>query len=132
MTDNLITGLAKSPDLLVIACDSTFVYKGQALDIRHVADRLNVRFLVHGSVRRVGDQVRINAQLIDATTGGHLWAERYDSQMGRVFELQDKITQKIISSLTARVMTGERQDLGRPLTNNVQAYDYFHYGRHRF
>lgn len=132
VTDDLITGLAKIPDLLVIARDSTFFYKGQPLDVREVADKLNVRFLLRGSVRRVGQQVRINAQLIDAETGSHLWAEHYDGKMNNIFELQEEISRKIVSALATRVSIGERQDLGQPLTNNSQAYDFFLYGRQRF
>ncbi|MEN8133313.1 MAG: winged helix-turn-helix domain-containing tetratricopeptide repeat protein [Pseudomonadota bacterium] len=132
MTDDLITGLAKNSDLLVIARDSTFVYKDQLLDIRQVAENLNVRFILHGSVRRVGETVRINAQLIDASNNSHLWAESYDGQMNGIFHLQDEITKKIVSTLAVRVSTGERQDLGLPHTNNPEAYDKFLNGRQRF
>ena len=102
VTDDLITGLAKNADLLVIARDSAFVYKDQSLDVRQVAERLNVRFVLHGSVRRAGQRVRINAQLIEAASGAHLWAERYDGEMDVVLNMQDKITQSIVSALAVR------------------------------
>ena len=132
VTDDLITGLAKNPDLLVIARDSAFVYKDQPLDVRQAAERLNVRFVLHGSVRRVGRRVRINAQLIEAASGAHLWAERYDGEMGAVLNMQDKITQSIISALAVTVGGGERQDLGAPLTHSAEAYDHFLRGRQHF
>lgn len=132
MTDDLITGLAKNPDLLVIARDSAFVYKDQRLNVRQVAERLNVRFVLHGSVRRVGWRVRINAQLIEAASGAHLWAERYDGEMDAVLNMQDKITQSIISALAVKVGGGERQDLGAPLTHSAEAYDHFLRGRQHF
>ena len=132
LTDDLITGLAKNPDLLVIARDSAFVYKDRPLDVRQVAERLNVRFVLHGSVRRVGQRVRINAQLIEAASGAHLWAERYDGEMGAVLNMQDKITQNIISALAVKVGGGERQDLGTPLTHSAEAYDHFLRGRQHF
>jgi adenylate cyclase len=132
ITDDLITGLAKNPALLVIARDSTFLYKGQQLDVYQVADRLNVRYILRGSVRWIGEQVRINVQLVDTTSGAHLWAERYDDAISHVFELQDLITQNILSALAVRTSAGARQDLGRPHTNNPQAYDSFLVGRQHF
>lgn len=132
ITDDLITELAKRPDLLVIARDSTFVYKNQPLDVNRIADELNVRFMLRGSVRREGEQVRVNAQLIDTHTESNLWAERYDGDINNIFGLQDEITRKIVSSLTVKVSSGEQQELGQPLTNNPEAYDNFLYGRQRF
>lgn len=132
VTDDLITGLAKNSDLLVIARDSAFVYKDQSLDVHQAAERLNVRFVLHGSVRRVGQRVRINAQLIEAASGAHLWADRYDGEMGAVLNMQDKITQNIMSALAVKVGGGERQDLGAPLTHSIEAYDYFLRGRQHF
>lgn len=132
ITDDLITGLAKNPDLLVIARDSTFVYKDQPQDVRQVAEALNARFIVDGSVRRIADSVRINAQLIDASSGSHLWAERYAGQTKDILALQDKITRKIVAVLSVKVGTGQRQDLGLPHTDNPQAYDSFLLGRQSF
>jgi len=132
ITDDLITELAKRPNLLVIARDSTFLYKNQTIDIREVAKKLNVRFILRGSVRREGEQVRVNVQLIDANSESHLWAERYDGSMSNVFELQDNITRKVGATLAVKVSTGKQQDFGIPLTKNPQAYDNFLYGRQHF
>jgi TolB-like protein/class 3 adenylate cyclase len=92
MTEDLITDLAKISGLFVIARNSVFTYKGKAVEVRQVAEDLGVRYVLEGSVRRAGEQVRINTQLIDATTGGHLWADRYDGSLGDIFALQDKVT----------------------------------------
>lgn len=132
MTDDLITELAMNSDLMVIARDSAFFYKNEPLDVRQIATNLNVRFVVQGSVRRTGDQIRINAQLIDAESGSHLWAKRYDGELGDVFGIQDKITRDIAAALAVRTTVGERQDLGPPRTDIPQAYDNFLYGRHHF
>ena len=99
MTEDLITDLSKISGLLVIARNSTFTYKGKPVKVKQVAEELGVRYVLEGSVRRAGDEIRINAQLIDAMTGHHLWAERYDGKMRKVFALQDQITQKIVSAL---------------------------------
>ncbi len=90
MTDDIITDLSKISGLLVIARNSTFAFKGKSPDVREVAQKLGVRYVLEGSVRRAGDQVRINAQLIDGETGHHLWAERYDGEIDNIFTLQDK------------------------------------------
>ena len=135
MTDDLITDLSKISGLFVIARNSTFQYKGKAVDVKEVSRELGIRYVLEGSVRKAGDQVRINAQLIDATTGGHLWAERYDGHMADIFSLQDKITQKIVSALAVRLTSGEKENLASKGTDNLEAYDAFmrgwqHYLRH--
>ncbi len=89
ITEDLITDISKLSGLFVIARSSVFTYKGKAVKVAQVAEDLGVRFVLEGSVRRAGDQVRINAQLIDATTGGHLWAERYDGSLQNMFALQE-------------------------------------------
>lgn len=125
MTDDLITDLSKISGLFVIARNSTFQYKGKPVDIKKVSRDLGIRYVLEGSVRRAGDKVRINAQLIDSTTGGHLWAERYDGQMGDIFSLQDQITQKIVAALAVRLTIGEKENIDRKGTNNIEAYDAF-------
>jgi adenylate cyclase len=125
MTDDLITDLSKISGLLVISRNSSFTYKGQPVKIKQVAKELNVRYVLEGSVRKVGDKLRINAQLIDATTDHHLWAERYDGQVDDVFALQDKITRKIISALAVKLTGGEQEKLARKGTKNIAAYDAF-------
>jgi len=113
MTENLITDLSKISGLFVIARNSAFTYKGKIVKVKQVGRELGVRHILEGNVRRAEDQVRINAQLIDASTGGHLWAERYDSKMGDIFSLQDKITGKIVSALAVRLTAGEKNTLVR-------------------
>ena len=125
MTDDLITDLSKISGLLVISRNSSFTYKGQPVKIKQVAKELNVRYVLEGSVRKVGDKLRINAQLIDATTDHHLWAERYDGQVDDVFALQDKITRKIISALAVKLIGGEQEKLAHKGTENIAAYDAF-------
>ena len=125
MTDDLITDLSKISDLLVIARNSAFTYKGKPVKIQQVAGDLGVRYVLEGSVRKAGNQVRINAQLIDATTGHHLWAERYDGVMDNIFDLQDKITQKIVSALALKLTAAEREHTASKETNNIEAYDAF-------
>jgi adenylate cyclase len=132
ITDDLITALAKNPGLLVIARDSSFFYKDRPLDVRQVAGRLHVHFIVQGSVRRLGEVLRINAQLVDAEAGTHVWADRYDGAMADMFRLQDEITRGLTSALAVEVSPGQRQDLGPPPTTSPRAYDRFLRGRHGF
>jgi TolB-like protein len=125
MTDDLITDLSKISGLFVIARNSVFKYKGEPVDVKKVSRELGVRYVLEGSVRRADNKVRINAQLIDATTGGHLWAERYDGEMGDVFALQDKITGKIVAALAVKLTAGEQELVARKDTDNMEAYDAF-------
>jgi TolB-like protein/class 3 adenylate cyclase/Flp pilus assembly protein TadD len=125
MTDDLITDLSKISGLFVIARNSVFTYKGKPVKIRQVAEELGVRYVLEGSVRRVQNQVRINAQLIDATTGGHLWAERYDGKMDDVFALQDMITRKIVTALKVQLTGDEEKQVTRKETDQAEAYDAF-------
>jgi TolB-like protein/class 3 adenylate cyclase/Flp pilus assembly protein TadD len=125
MTDDLITDLSKVSGLMVISRNSTFTYKGKPVQIKNVAQELGVKYVLEGSVRKVGDQIRINAQLIDAAKDHHLWAERYDGQLAEVFALQDKITRKIISALALRLTASEEKFLTDKGTENLQAYDEF-------
>jgi TolB-like protein/class 3 adenylate cyclase len=129
MTDDLITDLSKISGLFVIARNSTFTYKGKPVRIRQVAEELGVRYVLEGSVRKADAKVRINAQLIDATTGNHLWAERYDGKLDDVFKLQDKITQKIIKALALKLTASEKEQTVRDYTDNLEAYDYYLRGK---
>jgi TolB-like protein/class 3 adenylate cyclase/tetratricopeptide (TPR) repeat protein len=129
MTDDLITDLSKVSGLFVIARNSVFTYKGKPVNVQQVAQELGVRYVLEGSVRRSGDQVRINAQLIDATTGHHLWAERYDGYFGDVFALQDRITGKIVAALSVKLTSDEKEQVARKYTDNTSAYDEFLQGR---
>ncbi len=125
MTEDLITDLSKVAGLFVIARNSTFAYKGKSPEIRQVAEELGVRYVLEGSVRRADNQVRINAQLIDATTGGHVWAERYDGSLANVFAMQDEVTQKIVTALAVNLTTEEKGAQARIETKNPKAYDAF-------
>jgi TolB-like protein len=113
MTDDLITDLSKLSGLFVIARNSVFTYKGKPVKVRQVAEELGVRYVLEGSVRRADDKIRVNAQLIDATTGGHVWAERYDSSLNDVFVLQDKVTRSIVTALAVNLTAGEQDRQAR-------------------
>jgi TolB-like protein len=125
ITENLITDLSKISGLFVIARNSSFSYKGQQVKIRQVAEDLGVRYVMEGSVQRAGEQVRINAQLIDATTGGHVWAERYDGSLADIFALQDRITTKIVNAMSVTLTPQELGDLGSLGTSNTEAHDAY-------
>ncbi len=125
MTEDLITDLSKISGLFVIARNSSFYYKGKQVIVKQVAQELGVRFVLQGSVRRSGNRVRINTQLIDATTGGHAWAERYEGVMTDVFALQDEVTNKIITALAIKLTGTERRNLALMPTENLEAYDSF-------
>jgi TolB-like protein/class 3 adenylate cyclase/rhodanese-related sulfurtransferase len=129
MTDDLITDLSKIPGLFVIARNSTFTYKGQPVKVQKVAEDLGVRYVLEGSVRRVGDEVRINAQLIDAISGHHVWADRYDSDFTNIFDLQDKIIQQIVSALAISIKSAEAAEFKSADTQIAPAYDAFLQGR---
>lgn len=132
ITDDLITDLSKISGLFVIARNSVFTYKGRPIKIRQVARELGVRYVLEGSVRRAGNEVRINAQLIDATTEGHLWADRYDGAVTDVFELQDRVTQKIVAALAVKLTPEEKAQKASKHTTNPEAYDEFLEGWARY
>ncbi len=113
LTDDLITDLSKISGLFVIARNSVFAYKDQAVDVPEVARELGVRYVLEGSVRRAGERVRINAQLIDGTTGGHVWAERYDRDYADIFAVQDQVIEEIVGALSVQ-LDRIRADAGRP------------------
>ena len=114
ITENIITGLSKIPRLFVIARNSTFVYKGKGVKVQQVAEDLGVRYVLEGSVQRSGNRVRITTQLIDALTGNHLWAERYDRDLKDIFAVQDEITMKILISMRVKLTEGEQALRGKP------------------
>jgi tetratricopeptide (TPR) repeat protein len=132
MTEDLITDLSKISGLFVIARNSSFSYKGQQVKIRRVAEELGVRYVLEGSVRRAGDEIRINAQLIDATTGGHIWAERYDGTLEDVFDLQDQVTEQIVEALAISLTGAEQAEQARHGTENAQAHDAYLQGWARY
>ncbi len=125
MTEDLITELSKLSGIFVIARNSMFSYKGKAVKVRQVAEELGVRYVLEGSVRRADSRVRFNVQLIDATTGGHLWAERFDRDASNVFAVQDEAIQLIVDVLAVQLSASEQQRLERLPTTNLEAYDYY-------
>ena len=125
MTEDLITDLSKIAGLFVIARNSVFTYKGKAVKVDQVGRELGVRYVLEGSVRKVGGRVRITAQLVNASTGGHLWAERYDRSIGDIFVLQDEVTRQIVMALAVKLTEDEHEHLGRRYTDNLEAYDHF-------
>lgn len=119
LTEDLITDLSRSAGLFVIARNSTFAYKGRSVDVRLAARDLGVRYVIEGSARRAAGRVRINAQLIDAVGGDHIWAERYDSSLEDIFAVQDEVTAKIVEALVGR-LAGQP---ARKRPTSLEAYD---------
>lgn len=129
ITQDLITDLSKLSGLFVISRNSVMTYKGQAVKPEQVSADLGVRYLLEGSIRKAGTRVRITAQLIEATTGYHVWAERYDRNLEDIFAVQDEVTKTIVTALEVKLTEGEQNRLGRPLTTNIEAYDCYLRGR---
>jgi TolB-like protein/class 3 adenylate cyclase/Flp pilus assembly protein TadD len=123
ITEDIITELSKFRSLFVIARNSTFQYRDKAVDIRRVARDLGVQYVVEGSVRRVGNQLRVTAQLIDATAGSHVWADRYDRPLDDLFAVEQEITQTIVSTLAGRLEEAEFDRTARRPTTSMAAYD---------
>jgi TolB-like protein/Flp pilus assembly protein TadD len=125
LTEDLTSDLSKISSLFVISRNSAFTYKGKAVKLPEVSRELGVRYVVEGSVRKAGGQVRITAQLIDATQDQHLWSERYDRPLQEIFALQDEIRQKIVLALKVKLTPEEQERFRRAPTNNLDAYDYY-------
>jgi adenylate cyclase len=122
ITEEIITALSKVPNLFVIARNSTFTYKGKSVKIKQVSEELGVRYVLEGSVRKMGDKVRITAQLIDALSGHHLWADRYDRDLKDIFALQDEIALHVIGALQVKLTEGEKAQLMAKGTKNIEAH----------
>ena len=125
IAEDIITDLSKIGGLIVIARNSSFVYKGRNVDLRVVGRDLGVGAVLEGSIRRAGSRVRITAQLIDAATGAHLWAERYDREITDIFAVQDDVTKRIVDALKLKLSPGEEQRLAEGGATNVEAHDLF-------
>jgi len=125
MTEDLITDLSKISALTVISRTSSFAYKGQSPDIRAVAKDLGVTHVVEGSVRKVGNRIRITAQLTDAATGAHIWADRYDRERKDIFALQDEVRSKIVATLAVKLTPEEEKRLARTLSKSPEAYELY-------
>ena len=123
ISEDIITALSKVSRLLVVARNSTFVYKGQAVDVKQVSREQGVRYVLEGSVRKAGGRVRVTAQLIDASTGLHVWAERYDRELNDIFDVQDEITREIVVAMDVQLREGEQHRVWASGTQNLEAWE---------
>lgn len=125
ISEDIITDLSQLKNLSVIARNSSFTYRNTSVKVQDIGRDLGAKYLLEGSVRKAGNQIRITAQLIEADSGHHLWAERFDRELTEMFALQDEITDKIVSALSIRLSGAEQQQLSRSMTNSFEAYDLF-------
>ncbi|HLN49675.1 MAG TPA: adenylate/guanylate cyclase domain-containing protein, partial [Steroidobacteraceae bacterium] len=125
MVEDIITALSRFQNLFVIARNSSFTYRGRAVDVKQVSRELGVRYVLEGSVRKATNRVRITGQLIDATTGAHLWADHFDGTLEDVFDLQDQVTIRVVSAIAPRLEQVEIERAKRKPTESLDAYDYF-------
>ena len=123
LTKDIITALAKFGWFFVTARNSTFSYKGRAVDVKQVGAELGVRYVLEGSVRKAGNRVRVTGQLIDALTGNHLWAERYDREISDVFALQDEITETVIATIAPQLLVAENERVKRKPPDSMEAWE---------
>lgn len=129
IVEDIITALSRFRQLFVIARNSSFVYKGQAVDVEQVSRDLGVRYVLEGSVRKAANRIRITAQLIDATTRGHLWAERFDGGLEDIFDLQDQVTARVVGEIAPKLEQAEIERAKSKPTDSLDAYDYYLRGR---
>lgn len=132
LAEDVITALSHLSDLLVIARNSSFAYKGKPIDIRQVGRELGVLYALEGSVRKVGDRIRVTAQLVNTQDGNHRWAERYDRTIADIFSIQDELTKEIVTSLRLQLTDGEQARMLLRATNNVDAWSHFVQGMEHF
>ena len=125
IVEDITSALSRIRWLFVIARNSSFTYKGRAVDVTQVSRELGVRYVLEGSVRRARDRVRITGQLIDGTTGGHLWADRFEGTIGDIFELQDQVTENVVGAIAPRLELAEIERAKRKPTESLDAYDYY-------
>jgi len=130
VAEDIITEMSRFSELFVIARNSSFVFKGQAVDIKGAAHQLGVQYVVEGSVRKAGNRVRVTAQLIDAIAGSHLWADRYDRELEDIFEVQDNVVRAIVAVLPGRIAEADAERSRRKPTDNLTAFDYLLRGNH--
>jgi TolB-like protein len=132
MVEDIITALSRFKSLFVIARNSSFTYKGKAVDTKQVGRELGVRYVLEGSVRKAGHKVRITGQLIEAATGGHLWADKFDGDLSDVFELQDMVTTRIVGSIDPTLSEVELENANRKPIEHWSSYDYYLRGQKFF
>jgi adenylate cyclase len=125
MVEEITTAIARLPWLFVIARNSAFTYKGKPVDVKQVAQELGVRYVLEGSVRKAGNRVRITGQLIDTTTGAHIWAERFDGALDDIFELQDQVASSVAGAIEPKLRQSEIERASRKPTANLTAYDLY-------
>jgi TolB-like protein/class 3 adenylate cyclase len=125
MVEDIITTLSRAPNFVVIARNSSYSYKGHSVDVRQIGSELGVRYIVDGSIRSSENRLRISCELIDATSGKHIWAERYDGTMEDVFDLQDRITSSIVATIQPKMMRAEIARAQAKPTDNLSAYDLY-------
>jgi TolB-like protein len=125
VVEEIITALSRMRWLLVIARNSSFAYKGRAVDVKQIGRDLGVRYVLEGSVRKAGNRVRITGQLIDASTGGNLWADRFEGQLEDIFDLQDQVTVRVVSAIAPKLESAEIERAKRKPPANLDAYDYY-------
>lgn len=125
MVEEITTALSRTRWLFVIARNSSFTYKGRAVDVKQVGREMGVRYVLEGGVRKSADRVRITAQLIDASTGAHLWADRFDGSLEDIFELQDQVTASVVGAIAPRLEQAEVERAKHKPTESLDAYDYF-------
>ena len=132
ITEDIITDLSKVSGLFVLGRNTVFTYKGKAVNLEQIARQLGVAYVVEGSVRKAGNRVRINAQLIEGATGGHVWADRYDRDLTDIFAIQDEITHTIVDQLKVKLLPEEKKAIEQAPTANVEAYTHYLRGRQLF
>ncbi|MFL6749943.1 MAG: adenylate/guanylate cyclase domain-containing protein, partial [Sphingomicrobium sp.] len=132
ITEDIITDLSKVSGLFVVGRNTSFTYKGKTIQLQQVASELGVKFLLEGSVRKSGNRVRVTGQLIDGTSGGHVWADRYDRDLTDIFAIQDEITKSIVDQLKVRMLPKEKSAIQQAPTVNVEAYNFYLKGRQLF
>jgi adenylate cyclase len=125
IVEDIITALSRFNQLFVIARNSSFAYKGKAVDVKQIGRELGVRYLLEGSVRKSGDRVRITGQLIDTTTGAHLWANRFEGELADIFDLQDQVTASVVGAVAPKLEQAEIERAKRKPTDSLDAYDYY-------
>ena len=123
ITEDIITGVSKLRWFFVIARNSSFAYRGQAVDVKRIARELGVRYVLEGSVRKGGSRLRIAAQLIDASTGNHIWADHYDGELVDLFDFQDEITSKVVAAIEPRLLEAEGIRSQRRSSQDLDAWD---------
>ncbi len=131
-TEDVITNVAQSKELFVIARNSTFTYKGRAVKVGTIAEELGVRYVLEGSMRRIGETVRITAQLIDATRGTHVWAKKYDEPIGKLFDVQDELSRQIAATLVTNIQAADLAKASQKRPKDLSAYDYVLQARARW